>query len=114
MLSSGFLAYTLTQKFADALPFYRQVGILQRSGVDISRSTLSNTVIQVFEKISPMIEDVRKELFKSKYLQIDETILQVLNEEEKPNTSKSYMWVIRGFIREKPIVLYHYEPVERQ
>ncbi|EMM71029.1 putative helix-turn-helix domain of transposase IS66 [Leptospira weilii str. 2006001855] len=114
MLSSGFLAYTLTQKFADALPFYRQVGILQRSGVDISRSTLSNTVIQVFEKISPMIEDVRKELFKSKYLQIDETVLQVLNEEEKPNTSKSYMWVIRGFIREKPVVLYHYEPVERQ
>ncbi|EMM70868.1 hypothetical protein LEP1GSC038_1037 [Leptospira weilii str. 2006001855] len=38
----------------------------------------------------------------------------MLNEEEKPNTSKSYMWVIRGFIREKPIVLYHYEPVERQ
>ncbi|EMF81628.1 hypothetical protein LEP1GSC188_3977 [Leptospira weilii serovar Topaz str. LT2116] len=29
MLSFGFLAYTLTQKFADALPFYRQAGILQ-------------------------------------------------------------------------------------
>ncbi|EMF83281.1 IS66 family element, transposase domain protein [Leptospira weilii serovar Topaz str. LT2116] len=49
MLSSGFLAYTITQKFADALPFYRQAGILQRSGVEISRSTLSNTAIQVFE-----------------------------------------------------------------
>ncbi|WP_061249871.1 IS66 family transposase [Leptospira alstonii] len=110
MLSSGFLAYTLTQKFADALPFYRQAGILQRSGVEISRSTLSNTAIQVFEKLSPMIEDVRRELFKSKYLQIDETVLQVLNEEGKLNTSKSYMWVIRGSIREKPVVLYHYEP----
>lgn len=110
MLSSGFLAYTLTQKFADALPFYRQTGILQRSGVEISRSTLSNTAIQVFEKLSPMIEDVRRELFKSKYLQIDETVLQVLNEEGKSNTSKSYMWVIRGSIREKPVVLYHYEP----
>ncbi|EMO21290.1 IS66 family element, transposase [Leptospira santarosai str. HAI134] len=110
MLSSGFLAYTITQKFADALPFYRQVGILQRSGVEISRTTLSNTAIQVFEKLSPMMEDVRRELFKSKYLQIDETTLQVLNEEGKLNTSKSYMWVIRGFIREKPVVLYHYEP----
>lgn len=109
MLSSGFLAYTITQKFADALPFYRQVGILQRSGVDLSRSALSNAAIQVYEKLSPMIEDIRKELFKSKYLQIDETVLQVLNEVEKPNTSKSYMWVIRGFIREKPVVLYHYE-----
>ncbi|EMF80326.1 putative helix-turn-helix domain of transposase IS66 [Leptospira weilii serovar Topaz str. LT2116] len=109
MLSSGFLAYTITQKFADALPFYRQAGILQRSGVEISRSTLSNTAIQVFEKLSPMIEDVRRELFQSKYLQIDETVLQVLNEEEKPNSSKSYMWVIRGFIREEPVVLYHYE-----
>ncbi|WP_156469980.1 IS66 family transposase, partial [Leptospira alstonii] len=87
----------------------RQAGILQRSGVEISRSTLSNTAIQVYEKLSPMIEDVRKELFKSKYLQIDETVLQVLNEEGKPNTSKSYMWVIRGSIREKPVVLYHYE-----
>ncbi|EKO62051.1 IS66 family element, transposase [Leptospira kirschneri str. H2] len=109
MLSSGFLAYTITQKFADALPFYRQAGILQRSGVDLSRSALSNAAIQVYEKLSPMIEDIRKELFKSKYLQIDETVLQVLNEVEKPNTSKSYMWVIRGFIREKPVVLYHYE-----
>ncbi len=52
MLSSGFLAYTITQKFADALPFYRQAGILQRSGVEISRSTLSDTVIQVYEKLS--------------------------------------------------------------
>ncbi|TGM13661.1 IS66 family transposase, partial [Leptospira stimsonii] len=110
MLSSGFLAYTITQKFADALPFYRQVGILQRSGVDISRTTLSNTAIQVFEKLSPMMEDVRRELFKSKYLQIDETLLQVLNEEGKLNTSKSYMWIIRGLIREKPVVLYRYEP----
>ncbi|EMO89812.1 IS66 family element, transposase [Leptospira noguchii str. 2001034031] len=110
MLSSGFLAYTITQKFADALPFYRQAGIFQRSGVDISRTTLSNTAIQVFEKLSPMMEDVRRELFKSKYLQIDETVLQVLNEVGKSNTSKSYMWVIRGFIREKPVVLYHYEP----
>ncbi|MDI7219638.1 IS66 family transposase [Leptospira santarosai] len=110
MLSSGFLAYTLTQKFADALPFYRQVGILQRSGVDISRTTLSNTAIQVFEKLSPMMEDVRRELFKSKYLQIDETTLQVLNEEGKSNSSKSYMWVIRGLIRGKPVILYHYEP----
>ncbi|PNV76085.1 IS66 family transposase [Leptospira inadai] len=110
MLSSNFLAYTLTQKFADALPFYRQAGILQRSGVDISRTTLSNTAIQVYEKLSPMIEDIRKELFESKYLQIDETVLQVLNEPKKSNTAKSYMWVIRGFIREKPVVLYHYEP----
>lgn len=110
MLSSGFLAYTLTQKFADALPFYRQAGILQRSGVDISRTTLSNTAIQVYERLNPMIEDLRKELFKSRYLQIDETVLQVLNEPERSNTAKSYMWVIRGFIREKPVVLYHYEP----
>ncbi|WP_061236471.1 IS66 family transposase, partial [Leptospira santarosai] len=114
MLSSGFLAYTITQKFADALPFYRQVGILQSSGVEISRTTLSNTAIQVFEKLSPMMEDVRRELFKSKYLQIDETTLQVLNEPGKSNTSKSYMWVIRGLIRGKPVILYHYEPVERQ
>ncbi|EMF80527.1 IS66 family element, transposase domain protein [Leptospira weilii serovar Topaz str. LT2116] len=83
MLSSGFLAYTITQKFADALPFYRQAGILQRSGVEISRSTLSNTAIQVFEKLSPMIEDVRRELFQSKYLQIDETVLQSVKRRRK-------------------------------
>ncbi|EKO61685.1 IS66 family element, transposase domain protein [Leptospira kirschneri str. H2] len=50
-----------------------------------------------------MIEDIRKELFKSKYLQIDETVLQVLNEVEKPNTSKSYMWVIRGLSERSPL-----------
>ncbi|EMF82405.1 IS66 family element, transposase domain protein [Leptospira weilii serovar Topaz str. LT2116] len=69
--------------------------------MEISRSTLSNTAIQVFEKLSPMIEDVKRELFKSKYLQIDETVLQVLNEEEKLNTSKiAYVGDSRFYSRE--------------
>ncbi len=36
------LAYLLTSKFVDALPFYRQEKILTRIGVDLSWATMRN------------------------------------------------------------------------
>lgn len=39
------LAFVLTSKFADHLPLYRLVEILDRSKIKISRQTLSNWVL---------------------------------------------------------------------
>ena len=41
-------------------------------------------------------------------LLMDETTVQVLDERDKSNTSKSYMWVQRGFYDGKPIVITSY------
>ncbi len=40
-----------------------------------------------------VVERLREELIKEKYLHADEIPVQVLNEPGKKNTTKSYMWV---------------------
>jgi transposase len=41
---------------------------------------------------------------------IDETVVQVLNEPGRANTSKSYMWIFRGGDPAKPVLVYQYHP----
>lgn len=45
--SAGLLAYTVTAKFADALPFYRQSKIFERIDIELSRATLCNWTIEL-------------------------------------------------------------------
>lgn len=63
-------------------------------GFPLSRATLSNWIIKTSEEwLIPVVEKLREELLKEKYLHADETPVQVLNEDGKKNTTKSYMWV---------------------
>lgn len=43
-------------------------------------------------------------------IQMDETTLQVLKEQGRSPTSKSYTWVMRGGMPEKPGIYFHYNP----
>ncbi len=53
--SASVLAYIATAKYVDALPLYRQEAIFNRIGVDIPRQTMARWMIQVGEKITPLI-----------------------------------------------------------
>lgn len=110
IVTPGLLSFILTNKFCDHLPFYRQEKRFERIGVKISRQDMSNWTNKSYEKLTEL-----KKLFKSKMLegpviQMDETPVQVLNEEGKKNTSKSYMWLARGGPEKTPIILYEYHP----
>ena len=104
------LAYLLTSKFVDALPFYRQEKILARIGVDLSRATMCNWAIQVAQRLEPLLELLRQKIRAGPYVQIDETTLQVLKEPGREPESKSYMWVYRGGVPEKPSLIFQYFP----
>ena len=109
--SSGLLAYTITSKFADALPFYRQSRIFERIGVDISRATLCNWAIGAYERMADFFSVFIDEMKKGPFMRMDETTVQVLHEEGRPAESKSYMWVAIGYpVRGRPLVLYQYHP----
>ena len=41
---------------------------------------------------------------------MDETRVQVMKELGRPDTSKSFMWVLRGGQVEKPVIVYRYHP----
>lgn len=103
---AGFMAYAITNKFADRIPYYHFSKILARAGVDISRWDLSRWSMDVFEKHVEMpLEKLRKALFQTDYLQIDETTLQVLS-----NPGTRYMWAVHGNLAGKKIAYFHYSP----
>ena len=108
--SPGLLAHTLTAKFCDALPFYRQEKIFKRFGLELPRSTMCNMAIGVYERLDRYLDQMFKELLSGPVLFIDETPVQVLKEPGKKNTSKSYMWVLRSGDPKKPVVWYTYQP----
>ena len=110
MATPELLAYLLTSKFVDALPFYRQEKIFARVGVDLSRATMCNWAIHVAQRLEPLLELLREKIRAGPYVQIDETTLQVLKEPGREPESKSYMWVYRGGDPEKPSLIYQYFP----
>ena len=110
IVTPGLLAYILVSKFADSIPFYRQEKQFKRIGVDISRADLSNWAIKAGKILDPFVEQYLEGIRSGPVVQMDVTRVQVLNEHGRPNTSKSYMWVMRGGPPLKPVILYRYHP----
>ncbi len=108
--SSGLLAYIATAKYADSLPLYRQSTILGRFGIDIDRTTLANWMIKCGQLVQPLINRIEEDLLGQDYIQMDETPVQVLNEEGKTAQSKSYMWVRSAGPPGQRLILFDYDP----
>jgi len=109
----GLLAHVVVSKFEDHLPLYRQEKIWQRIGVDIRRATLCNWVLKCGELVSPLINLLKQSITSDDYLHADETPVQVLDEEGRPASSKSYMWVYASGPPSKPLVIYEYQPTRK-
>lgn len=108
--TSGLIAYVLVAKFVDALPFYRQEKQFLRIGVEISRATMCNWARKVAESCEILLMMLKQEILSGPLINIDETPTQVLNEPNRKNTTKSYMWVFRGGTPEHPGILFEYHP----
>ena len=106
------VAHIMTQKFVMGAPIYRQEQELNRQGIHLSRQTMSNWILRATEDyLTPVYEQLRKELLARDVLHADETTLQVLHEPGKKPQSESYMWLYRtSGDTDKPIVLYEYQP----
>lgn len=104
-------AAIVTAKYVDALPLYRQVDILKRGDIDISRGTLANWCVQLGNNVDVIIDQMKARLLSESLICADETTVQVLSEPGKTAQSKSYMWVYRsGEFHKSPVVIYDYQP----
>ena len=106
------IAHIMTQKFVMGSPLYRQEQEMNRKGIHLSRQTMSNWILKATEDyLTPVYEQLHKELLKRDVLHADETTLQVLHEPGKKPQTDSYMWLYRtSGDTDKPIVLYEYQP----
>lgn len=106
----GLLAYIAVSKYLDSVPLYRQEKIFERLGIEIRRSTMAGWMVMAAQSCQPVIDLLYKQLQAGPLINIDETPVQVLKEPGRENTTKSYMWVFRGGIPEKPAVVFRYSP----
>ncbi len=110
MASPGLLAFVATSKYADALPLYRQEGILGRIGCSIPRTTLANWMIRCGTLVQPIVNLMRDHLLEAPLIYCDETPVQVLKNTGRKAASKSYMWVqARWGPQGQRIVIYDFD-----
>jgi len=106
--SPSLLSTIITQKFDMHLPYNRQEKQFEDIGVAISRQDMSNWQQHVFMKLVILFTLIEKTVKSWTFLQMDETMLQVMREENKSDTQKSYMWVARGGPPDKRVIWYEY------
>lgn len=110
LVSPSLLSHIMIQKFCNAMPLYRQEQDFNRLGVYLSRQTMANWMIRGANLLKPLYEKLKQQLVSNRYIHADETTLEVLHEEGRAPTAKSYMWVYRtGRYADRQIVLYKYE-----
>ena len=97
-VSASLLAYIIYQKFAAALPYYRQEQTFKDFGIDLRRQTMSNWIINGSGRyLEPLYQLMKSEMDKETFLMADETTLKVLTKDGKPTTSKGYMCYVLSF-----------------
>jgi transposase len=92
------------------LPLYRQQSQFARIDVDLSRSTMADWMLATAAACQPVMEAMQRKLRSGPVLQVDETSVQVMGEEGRADTTRSYMWVARGGPPGEPVLIYHYAP----
>jgi transposase len=108
--SPSLLSTIFTYKFEKHLPYYRQEKLYEQIGAQISRQDMSNWQQQIYQKLSPLFDLLKETVKSGPVLQMDETTVQVIGEEDRKDTQKSYMWLARGGPPQKTVIFYEYHP----
>ena len=125
------LAHVFMGKYQRHTPFYCQEESYNWQGINLSRQNMCSWQQKVYKALLPLENQFRQELKKGKFLQMDETPLEVMKvneeevraeywdedrhrkketEKEKNETQKKcYMWVVRGGEDMHPVHLYNFK-----
>lgn len=108
--SPSVVAWCIYQKYSLSLPLYRQEKDWLQFGVELSRTTIANWIINCVDRYFIRVYgSFHRELLKRGFLMADETRVQVLKEPERRAQSQSCMWLVRsGEDGLPPIILFGY------
>lgn len=103
----GLLAQIVIDKYVDHLPIYRQVQRMEREGMKLPVSTLTDWVSGTCDLLKPLHELHCKIVLSNNYIQADETPLKVLDKAKKGTTHRGYHWVYHAPVAR--LVLFDYQ-----
>jgi hypothetical protein len=90
LAGEGLLAHVVVSKYVDHLPLYRLERIFLRHGVDLSRSTMCGWVADIATALSPIGDELRRQITAATYLQTDDTPVTIL--EPSGGSRKGRLW----------------------
>lgn len=104
-------AQIIYEKFAKAVPLYRQERDFASKGIPILRGTMSEWVCMIAERwCLPILEEMHRRLLLQGIIHGDETVLQVLHEADRKATTDSRMWVYcNGKMNDRSIIIFEYQ-----
>lgn len=105
------LAHLLVGKYQDHLPLHRQIGIFSREGVQLKASTVSDWVQGAAALLEPLYQKLRERVISSDYIQMDESLIPVLDKDHPGAAKKGYHWVVRS--PERKSLFFHYDKGSR-
>jgi len=110
--SPSSVAWTMYQKYANAVPLCRQEKDWSQYGIELSRATLANWIIECSNRyFRPLYEYYHRCLLKREFVMADETRIQVLNEPGRRPQTDSFVWLYRTGEDGLPaMILYTYTP----
>ncbi len=107
--SSGLISHTITSKFEDHIPFYRQSQMWGRVGIEIPDATLCNWNYKSSLLLEMLVDMLISDIISSNYACSDETPLNVL----LSSNSTNYMWVHHSGSRLKRAVVFDYHETRK-
>ena len=110
MATARLVGHVIYQKYANAVPLYRQEKDWTQYGAQLSRSRLARWInVCSDEYFTPVYEYLHRLLLQRDFLMADETRIQVLKEPGREPETDSYMWLFRSGEDGLPeIILYGY------
>ena len=91
----SFLAGMLIDKFVYHLPLYRQHQRLQQSGIELSRTTLTNLASRAIDLLSPIYAAQFEHIWESRVIAMDETPIKA-GRKKKGKLRQAYFWPVYG------------------
>lgn len=107
--SESLLAYVAVSKVLDRQPLYHlEQKIKREHGWQIGRNTLARWMIQMSEKLQPLVNLMKDEILSYDVAAVDGTTLQVLNEPNRSPETKSQAYCVRGGPPGKEVTVFEY------
>jgi transposase len=93
---SGLLAQVAVARDFDHMPFNRQSTVYLRSGVKLSRSTLSDLYAHLAVLLTPLYALMHSILLESRIVSTDDTPVKVLDRKKEKNVKTGRKWIYMG------------------
>jgi transposase len=93
LVSDRVILDTIIGKYCNHSPLYRQsVILLREAGIDISHATMCGWVMTIGEMLMPVVGAMRRELLAGRYIQADETPVDVQTHDGGGKHHQAYLW----------------------